>query len=110
MEWRVHDDRMDEVFDFYTTFVAPNMIKSPDVLRFRVFEVDNATVLLSDSYETKPKDALHTYFTLVEMETEEWPWDVIVELDTISKYREYFEDQAVVVSVSSAKPQDEANT
>jgi hypothetical protein len=104
MEWRVPDDRMEEVFDFYTTCVAPNMIKSPDVLRFRVFEVDNATVLLSDSYETKPKDALHTYFTLVEMETEEWPWDVIVELDTIAKYREYFEDPTVVVSVTAAKP------
>jgi hypothetical protein len=104
MEWRVPDDRMEEVFDFYTTCVAPNMIKSPDVLRFRVFEVDNATVLLSDSYETKPKDALHTYFTLVEMETEEWPWDVIIELDTTSKFQEYFEGQAVVVSVSSAKP------
>jgi hypothetical protein len=103
MEWRVPDDRMQEIFDFYTTAVAPNMIKSPDVLRFRVFEVDNATVLVSDKYETKPKDSLHTYFTLVEMETEEWPWDVILELDTLKKWREYFESQTVVVSKNFAK-------
>jgi hypothetical protein len=100
MEWRVPEDKQDEIFHFYTTFVAPRMIESPEVLRFRVFEVDNATVLQGDSFETKEKNTVHTYFTLVEMETEEWPWEAILELDTVERYREYFEGQKVVVSSS----------
>jgi hypothetical protein len=100
MEWRVPEERQEEIFDFYTTFVAPEMIKSPDVLRFRVFEVDNAAVLEGNQFETKEKSTVHTFFTLVEMETEEWPWDVIIELDTVSKYKEFFEGQNVVVSVN----------
>jgi hypothetical protein len=100
MEWRVPEDKQDEIFDFYTTFIAPKMIESPDVLRFRVYEVDNATVLQGDSFETKEKSSVHTYFTFVEMETEDWPWDAILELDTVERYREYFEGQKVVVSSS----------
>ena len=98
MEWRVSAETENEIIDFYTSFVGPKISSSPDILRFRLFEVDNATVLQGASYETKEKDSLHTYFTLVELETEEWPWDVVIELAENEKWKQYFEAQRVVVS------------
>lgn len=49
-------------------------MESPDVLRYRVLEVDAATTLQGTSYETKEKDSLHTFLSLVELETDQWPW------------------------------------
>lgn len=97
MEWRVSADMEDEVLKFYTTVVGPKISSSPDVLRFRFFEVDNATVMQGSSYVTKEKDALHTYFTMVEMESEQWPWDAVVELAENEQWKTYFESQTVVV-------------
>ncbi|CAO2653446.1 Nn.00g028570.m01.CDS01 [Neocucurbitaria sp. VM-36] len=96
MEWRVSADVEKDVLQFYTTVVGPTISSSPDVLRFRLFEVDNATVLQGSSYVTKEKDALLTYFTLVELESEQWPWDAVVELAEIDQWKEYFEQQTVV--------------
>lgn len=78
--------------------MAPKIFSSPDVLRFRIFEVDNAMTLQGASYETKDKDLLHSYFTLIELDTEEWPWSIVLELDEHPKWKQYFEGQDVVVS------------
>lgn len=98
MEWKVSAERQDEVLEFYTSYVAPKVSSSPDVLRLRMFEVDNATVLQGTSYETKEKDSLHTYFTLVEFETDDWPWEAVIELAENPDWRKYFEAQKLVVS------------
>jgi hypothetical protein len=88
----------DEVVRWYKAYVGPKLSSSPDVLRMRLLEVDNATVLQGTSYETKEKDALLTYFTLVEFATEDYPWDVIFELAENEQWKQYFEMQTVVVS------------
>jgi hypothetical protein len=98
MEWHVPIEQQDEILDFYTSYVGPLISSSPDILRFRLLKVSNATVLQGDSYVTKEKDGLHTFFTLVELETEEWPWDVVFELAENEKWKQYFEAQRTVVS------------
>lgn len=98
MEWQVEEAAETEVLDFYKTKAAPTIASSPDVLRFRMFKIKNATVLKSDSYETLEKKRLHKFLTLIELETEDWPWDVVVALGETPKWREYFEAQEVVVS------------
>jgi hypothetical protein len=98
MEWQVSSDQEKEVLDFYTSEAAPTIASSPDVLRFRLFKIKNATVLKSGSYETLPQKITHTYLTLAELESEEWPWDVVVALGEKAKWREYFDGQKVVVS------------
>lgn len=97
MEWQVEDGNEKEVLDFYKAEGAPTIAASPDVLRFRLFKIKNATVLKANSYETLEKKNLHTYLSLVELESEEWPWDVVVTLGEKPKWREYFEGQKVVV-------------
>jgi hypothetical protein len=97
MEWRVSADKEEEVLKYYMDTVGPTISSSPDVLRFRVFEIDNATIMQGGQYSSKEKDELHTYFTLVELETEEWPWDVVVDLADQRGWKEYFEKQKVVV-------------
>ncbi|KAH7385504.1 hypothetical protein DE146DRAFT_621455 [Phaeosphaeria sp. MPI-PUGE-AT-0046c] len=96
MEWRVTQEMKEEIISWYTSYVGPLISSSPDIIRFRLFEVDNATVLQGESYETKEKDSLHTYFTMVELETEEWPWDVVLELAENEKWKQYFEAQREV--------------
>jgi hypothetical protein len=97
MEWRVSADQEEEVLKYYNEIVGPTISSSPDVLRFRVFAVDTATILQDGKYTTKEKDELHTYFTLVELESEEWPWDVVVDLADTDGWKNYFETQKVVV-------------
>ena len=101
MEWQVSTEKQSEVMKFYTEVVGPTISSSPDVLRFRVFEVDNATVLQGDQYITQEKEKLLTYFTLIELDSEQWPWDVVFELAQNEKWIEYFESQKVVVSTMS---------
>ncbi|KAF1926950.1 uncharacterized protein M421DRAFT_422183 [Didymella exigua CBS 183.55] len=96
MEWQVAEGDEKEILDFYQTVAAPTIASSPDCLRFRMFKIKNATVLKAGSYETLEKEKLHTYLTLAELETEEWPWDVVIALGEKPKWREYFEGQKFV--------------
>ena len=98
MEWQIEDGKEKEVLDFYKAEAAPTIASSPDVLRFRLFKIKNATVKQADSYETLEKKKLHTYLTLAELETEDWPWDVVIALGEKPKWKEYCEGQKVVVS------------
>lgn len=98
MEWNVTADKEEEVLKFYEEVVGPTIASSPDVLRFRLFKIDHATTMDNGSYTIKNKDELHKYFTLVELESEEWPWDVVVELANEKCWTDYFEKQDVVVS------------
>lgn len=101
MEWQIKEGDEKEVLDFYKAEAAPTIASSPDVLRFRMLKINNATVLKANSYETLQTDKLHTYLTLVELECEEWPWDVVIALGEKPKWREYFEGQKVVVSTDA---------
>lgn len=101
MEWQVRDDVHDEVLEFYTTRAVPLIVTSPAVLRFRLFKVDNATTLQGDSYTTEDKEKLHTYFSMVELDSEHWPWDVVIELADVPEWKEYFEKQVVVVCIDT---------
>lgn len=98
MEWKVAADKEEEVLKFYEEVVGPTIASSPDVLRFRLFKIDYATTMDNGSYTINNKDELHKYFTLVELETEEWPWDVVVDLADDKCWKDYFETQDVVVS------------
>ncbi|KAI4958228.1 hypothetical protein J4E86_003826 [Alternaria arbusti] len=96
MEWSVPADKEEEVMKYYREVVGPTISSSPDVLRFRLFEVDNATTMQGGKFETKDKKELHRYFTLVELESEQWPWDVVVDLAEDKEWKDYFESQQVV--------------
>jgi predicted enzyme related to lactoylglutathione lyase len=98
MEWTVGADKEEEVLKFYHDIVGPTISASPDVLRFRLFKVDSGRTV-DKGQKTTPMDkaTLHKYFTLVELEAEEWPWDVVVDLAEERGWKDYFESQTVVV-------------
>jgi hypothetical protein len=102
MEWNVAADKEEEVLKYYKDVVGPTISSSPDVLRFRLFKIDNATTMQGAKFENKSKDELHSYFTLVELESEQWPWDVVVDLAEDDRWKNYFEGQQVVVCQLSA--------
>lgn len=98
MEWQIKGDDEKEVLDFYQTEAAPLIAAAQGNMRFRIFRIDNATVQKANSYDTLQKDKLHTYLTLVELDSEEWPWDVVIALGENPGWRKYFEEQRAVVS------------
>lgn len=93
MEWQIAPEVEDVVIGVYKSYVAPTIKQSPDVLRIRLYKVDNATTLQGSSHETKEKSTLHSYFTLLEFATEEYPWDVVLELAEHELWKKYFEKQ-----------------
>lgn len=97
MEWSIEAYKKEEIMKFYTDVVGPTISSSPDVLRFRVFEIDSATTIEGEKSEVKEKENLHQLFTLVELESEEWPWDVVIDLAEEQAWKDYFEKQHCVV-------------
>lgn len=98
MEWSVGADKEEEVLKFYQEIVGPSIASSPDVLRFRFFKIHRAITLdQQQQYSEKDGQQLHKYFTLVELASEEWPWDVVVDLAEEPGWKNYFETQQVVV-------------
>ncbi|EUC35036.1 hypothetical protein COCCADRAFT_35381 [Bipolaris zeicola 26-R-13] len=97
MEWTVDDAKEEEILKYYYEVVGPTISSSPDVLRFRLFKLDRAVVVDKDQKRTcLDNKNLHKYFTLVELESEEWPWDVVVDLAENPGWSKYFETQTVV--------------
>jgi hypothetical protein len=91
----------EDVFDYYCNVVAPLVASAPEVLRLRLMEIDNAIQQRGAAFEMLQKEDIHTYFVLVELEGEDWPWEVVVELSTQEKWIKWFEKQDVVVSQPS---------
>lgn len=83
---------------WYIEYVCPLISRAPEILRYRVLEVDDATVMEGTSYATMEKEGIHTYITYAEIDSEEWPWDAVFELAQNEKWKEFFESQEVVVS------------
>ncbi|KAH5573149.1 hypothetical protein HBI24_202000 [Parastagonospora nodorum] len=101
LEWAVPVDMQEEVFNFYTGTVVPLIMGSPEVLRLRILEVDNAITQRGSTLGTKDKKTVHTFLTIVEMESDEWPWDVVMELAEDKNWEKYFEKQDVKWSIST---------
>jgi hypothetical protein len=97
LEWRVPSDMQEQVFEYYTETVVPLIMNSPEVLRLRIFEVDHAIKQRGQDFGVMEKEKIHTFLTVVEMESEEWPWEVVMELAEDDKWSKYFEKQDVVV-------------
>ncbi|RMZ71832.1 hypothetical protein GMOD_00009175 [Pyrenophora seminiperda CCB06] len=96
MEWSIVADKEADVLKYYMEVVGPLIAQSPDVLRFRLFQVDSATTIQGNQYTQKESKKLHKFFTMVELASEEWPWDVVVELAEDEQWKAYFDTDAVV--------------
>lgn len=92
----VDEANHDEIINFYKDSIAPTIASSGDVLRLRLFVVDNVTVLADGSYITKVSDSVHSYFALLECCTDEWPWEKILELYNQDLWNKYWEPQLSV--------------
>ena len=102
MEWQIAPDMEDEVIHFYTSVVGPLLTTSPDVLTLRLMKIENAAVWKNGSHDTKDKKELQTFFTFSELATEQWPWDVVMQLSEMEKWKTFFEPQTIVVCARPA--------
>jgi hypothetical protein len=99
VEMKVSAEHREEILRYFTTVMVPMIMESEVVIRFRLFEIDNAAVLEGASHETKSKEETFQYFSLVEFETEDYPWDVILDLAETEEWKRWFGDQNMVVCI-----------
>jgi len=92
-EWRVTGKDQEEAFKFYTECIAPTIASGEESLRFRLFQVHNATVLTDGMYTTKDTDSVHTYFALLELSSDDWPWERILQLTELDQWKKHWETQ-----------------
>jgi hypothetical protein len=98
LEWHVPKELQVDVFDYYCNVVAPLVAAAPEVLRLRLMEIDTAIQQRGAAFHMQQKEDIHTYFVLVELDGEDWPWEVVVELSSQENWIKWFEKQDVVVS------------
>jgi hypothetical protein len=97
VEMQVSKEYKDDVLGYFTSTMVPYMMESPDIHRFRLFEVDNATVFEGSKQETANKEDLRPYFCLVEFATEDYPWDVILEMADTDEWKRWVGDPKMMV-------------
>ncbi|KAL5114610.1 hypothetical protein ACEQ8H_007515 [Pleosporales sp. CAS-2024a] len=81
----------DEFIHWVSTEFIPGMLDNPDVLRARIFKLDQA--FHSEGAKTEPVDTekMYQYMTVWEFGCEELPWEVIVYLGSSKGWRHYVE-------------------
>lgn len=90
--WQPSADVHDEVMEWFINEFTPGMLDSPELLRTRLFKLDNVSHIRGQKQEQVDKDSLLQYMTLWEFETEEFPWEILVYLGSSDKWRLYVED------------------
>jgi hypothetical protein len=106
---QVSKEYKDNVLEYFTSTMVPYMMKSPDIHRFRLFEVDNATVFEGGKQETINKEDMSPYFCLVEFATEDYPWDVILEMADTDEWKRWIGDPKMMVCFNCVCYCDYAN-
>lgn len=109
VEMQVSKEYKDDVLGYFTSTMVPYMMESPDIHRFRLFEVDNATVYEGSKQETANKEDLRPYFCLVEFATEDYPWDVILEMADTDEWKRWIGDPKMMVCFDCVSCSEYAN-
>lgn len=101
--WQPAADVHDELMDWFINEFTPGMLDSPELLRTRVFKLENVSYIRGQKQEEVDKASLHQYMTLWEFETEEFPWEIMVYLGSSEKWRLYVENGKLVCYRLSAR-------
>ncbi|KAH7397219.1 hypothetical protein BKA66DRAFT_408964 [Pyrenochaeta sp. MPI-SDFR-AT-0127] len=105
-EWRadVHDIQMwivvrwqpveavhDQFVDWFRDEFAPGMLESPELLRMRIFQLENASTVKDQKHEQQDTSSLYRYLTFWEFDCDELPWEILVYLGSSDRWRYYVE-------------------
>ncbi|CBX96112.1 hypothetical protein LEMA_P110310.1 [Plenodomus lingam JN3] len=91
VRWQPVDAVHDEFVEWFTEEFAPGMLESPELLRMRLFRVDNTSSFKNQEYEERDLKAVFQYMTFWEFDCDELPWEILVYLGSSERWRYYVE-------------------
>lgn len=89
--WQPVDAVHDDFVDWFRTDFAPGMLESPELLRTRIFKLQHATLLESETLAEKNTSAMYQYMTIWEFDCDDLPWEILVYLGSSERWRYYVE-------------------
>jgi hypothetical protein len=105
----IHDDFV----EWFRTDFAPGMLESPELLRTRIFKLQQASVLQNGQMKEKNINSMFNYMTVWEFDCEDLPWEILVYLGSSERWRYYVEGghvqwQIAQFLVNRTYPEDES--
>lgn len=97
--WQPVEAHHDQFVQWFTDEFAPGMLESPELLRLRIFKLENASLIKDQSVEQKSPSDMYQYLTFWEFDCDELPWEILVYLGSSERWRYYVEGGHLVRSL-----------
>ena len=91
VRWQPVEAHHDQFVKWFTEEFAPGMLESPELLRLRIFKLENASLIQDQNVEQKSPGSLYQYLTYWEFDCDELPWEILVYLGSSERWRYYVE-------------------
>ncbi|KAI8931530.1 hypothetical protein NX059_011187 [Plenodomus lindquistii] len=113
VRWQPVEAVHDQFVEWFTDEFAPGMLQSPELLRLRIFKVDNTSSFKDQEYEEKDSKSIFQYMTFWEFDCDDLPWEILVYLGSSERWRHYVEGgylnwQIAQYLVNKVYPDDES--
>ncbi|KAF2847478.1 hypothetical protein T440DRAFT_403437 [Plenodomus tracheiphilus IPT5] len=112
VRWQPVESVHDQFVEWFTEEFAPGMLESPELLRTRIFKVDNTSSFKNQVYQEKDSKSVFQYMTFWEFDCDDLPWEILVYLGSSERWRHYVEGgylnwQIAQYLVNRAYPDDD---
>ncbi|KAF1941719.1 hypothetical protein EJ02DRAFT_404080 [Clathrospora elynae] len=81
----------DEFVKWFQTEFTPGLLESPELLRTRIFKLENASLVKDQKHEQVDTESMYQYMTFWEFDCDELPWEILVYLGSSERWRYYIE-------------------
>lgn len=89
--WQPNEDVHDQFVDWFKNEFAPGMLESPELLRTRIFKLENASLIQNGAHEQQDTSKVYSYLTFWEFDCDDLPWEILVYLGSSERWRYYVE-------------------
>lgn len=89
--WQPVDAYHDEFVSWFSKEFAPGMLESPELLRMRIFKLDNASTVKDQKHEQQNTKPMYQYMTFWEFDCDDLPWEILLYLGGSERWRYYVE-------------------
>lgn len=91
VRWQPVDAVHDQFVAWFRDEFAPGLLESPELLRMRIFQLENASAVRDQKHEQQNTSSLYQYLTFWEFDCDDLPWEVLVYLGSSEQWRYYVE-------------------
>ena len=89
--WQPEEAVHDQFVEWFKDEFAPGMLESPELLRTRIFKLENASLVQNGRHEQQELSKVYQYLTFWEFDCDDLPWEILVYLGSSERWRYYVE-------------------